>query len=216
MPYRFNVFICVDKWGILIYNSPMNKTLIIFASPSLKGDTAKLVKLFRDNFHGEIEQINLFPHLSAKPIAACIDCRGCTRQTGCVLQDDFKEILKDDYNRVLIAAPLYMSNMPAPFWNLISRFNFVFGNKSGQHESIDFKAKRGALFLLGGGSECKKLMGQSNEDNAIKQAKYVCGKLNATLIEQDIVCYLNTDEAPVDKDKDTLQKVITIAKEFEK
>ena len=161
----------------MCYNKIM-KALIIFASPHRQGSTAALVNIFKENFEGEVEQIDLFPNLSTA-ILPCIDCGGCRHNEGCVIKDDFEKVTRDDYQVLVIASPIDMSNLPPPLWNLISRFNFTFGNRVYLKKSKQFKEKEGVLILTGGGNECKKLMGKTNEDEPIKEAKYIFSKLNA-------------------------------------
>ena len=190
----------------------MKKALIIFTSPHKSGNTAALVDVFKENFSGEIEQINLFPHLGG--ISPCIDCGGCKRKEGCVINDGFSKIVRDDYDVLVIASPIYMSNMPPPFWNLVSRFNFTFGNKVYLKQSKSFKEKQGVLILTGGGSECKKLMGKTNEEEAIKQANYVFSKLNAK--PNNVFLSLNTDTLPANEDENIKEKIKLAAQELSK
>ena len=124
---------------------------------------------------------------------------------GCVLSDDFAKIISDDYDVLVIASPIYMSNMPPPFWNIISRFNFTFSNRIYLKQSKTFKEKEGVLILTGGGSECKKLMGKTNEDEAIKQANYVFAKLNAR--PNHIYLSLQTDTIPASQDEEIKEKI---------
>ena len=182
----------------------MKKALIIFCSPHRQGNTASLVEVFKKHFDGGITQIDLFPHLS-KGISPCIDCKGCKNKVGCVLSDDFAKIISDDYDVLVIASPIYMSNMPPPFWNIISRFNFTFSNRIYLKQSKTFKEKEGVLILTGGGSECKKLMGKTNEDEAIKQANYVFAKLNAR--PNHIYLSLQTDTIPASQDEEIKEKI---------
>ena len=190
----------------------MKKALIIFVSPHNNGNTAALVEVFKENFEGETKQINLFPPLGG--ISPCIDCGGCKRREGCVINDDFNKVISDDYDVVVIASPIYMSNMPPPFWNLISRFNFTFGNKVYLKRIKTFKEKQGVLILTGGGSGCKKLMDKTNEGEAIKQANYVFSKLNARPIYQFLS--LKTDTIPAKEDEKLKEQIKYAAKQLSK
>lgn len=187
------------------------KALIIFASPHRQGSTAALVDVFKENFKGEVEQIDLFPNLS-KGILPCIDCGSCKRKMGCVINDDFEKATRDDYDVLVIASPIYMSNLPPPLWNLISRFNFTFGNRVYLKQTRHFKEKGGVLILTGGGTECKKLMGKTNEDEAIKEANYIFAKVNARL--DHVFLSLNTDTLPAEKDENVKEKIALAAREL--
>lgn len=56
-------------------------------------------------------------------------------------------------------------------------------------------------------------MGQSNEENAVKEAKYIFSKLNANF-EENIVCSLNTNNLPFADDETAKSKIIEIANKF--
>lgn len=188
----------------------MKKALIIFVSPHKTGNTAALVNVFKENFNGEIEQINLFPNLGG--ISPCIDCGGCKKIEGCVINDDFYKITKDDYDVLVIASPIYMSNMPPPFWNLISRLNYTFVNRTHLKQSSTFKEKEGVLILTGGGSACKRLMGETNEEEAIKQTNYVFKKLNAS--PNYMFLSLKTNIVPAEEDENIKQQIEIAAKKL--
>ena len=183
------------------------KALIIFGSPRKNGDCASLVKTFCENFDGETDIVYAFPNLSAneKGISACINCEAC-KKIDCAIKDDFLKILKEDYDILLVASPIYMSNLPGPMFNVISRFNCLY--HSGKKLT---KQKMGALILTGGGHSCTKLQGNSNEDLAIKQAKYIFAKTNSTLLDSNICLCLNTDEIPAKNNPTAQEKIKQIA-----
>lgn len=191
----------------------MKKALIISGSPRLNGDTASMIEYFKKNFKGETEILQTYPHLNPKAPKACTDCRGCTKLKGCIIKDDFSKLIVDDYDFLVIASPLYMSNLTPPLWNIISRFNYVFNNKKHLNIKTEFKEKTGALFLTGGGGACKILMGQSNEENAIKETKYIFSKLN-TNFDKNIVLSLNTNNLPFADDENAKSKIFEIANTF--
>lgn len=189
------------------------KILVLDCSPKATGNTAYLINTFLENTNAEVTRIKLFPSFTSdKGVMPCIDCGGCHKCLGCVINDEFRLITKDVYDVVLIASPIYMSNLPGPLFNVISRFNYIFNNK--QHLNIEhkYKSKRAILFLIGGGNACNKLKGESNEDLPIRQSKYIFGKLNADLVEDDMVLCLNTDSEPLLENKAVINKVIDIAK----
>ena len=100
--------------------------------------------------------------------------------------------MEADYDVVLIASPIYMSNLPAPMLALVSRFNFMYNNKVHLKKQTAFCDKKAVLILVGGGGACKMLMGENNQDNAIKQAQYIFKKINADLKAENIVMSLLT------------------------
>ena len=192
----------------------MKKALVIFGSPRQNGDTAFFVDLFEKNFDGQVERLDVFANAKkgTSQLTPCLDCRACTKVPGCVINDNLFEILSREYDVVVIASPLYMSNLPAPMFSLISRFNFLYNNKVHLKQQMQFPSKKAVLILVGGGGECKMLMGENNQDNAIKQAQYIFKKINANLEQQNIVLSLDTDRVEVDKDITAQNKIIEIAK----
>ena len=104
----------------------MKNILIINCSPKIKGNTQCMIDFFKENVVANIKEIRLFPDLKqGKGILPCLDCGGCIKKEGCIIEDCFKDIIDDVYDIVVFAAPIYMSNLPGPAFNLISRFNFV-------------------------------------------------------------------------------------------
>ncbi len=184
------------------------KALIIFGSPRKNGDCASLVRTFADNFNGEVEYVYAFPNLSKneKGILPCINCEAC-KKAPCVLKDDFSKILNEDYDVLLIASPIYMSNLPGPMLNVISRFNYSYHSKRKMT-----KPKTGVLFLTGGGHPCKRLQGESNEDLALRQAEYIFYKTNSTFDKENEVLVLNTDEIKAKDNLEAQEKAKEIAK----
>lgn len=187
----------------------MNKILIIDVSPKCNGNTAKMVKNFKEHVKGDITHISLFNKEGM--VSPCIDCGGCHHVQGCVIKDSFQNIVADEYDVVVLASPIYMSNLPAPAFSLLSRFNYLYNNKIHLGITPTLKEKRGILFLVGGGSACKALQGESNEDLPIRQAKYILKKLNAQLDEKDMVLCLDTDTLPVQDNVEVINKITALA-----
>ena len=187
------------------------KCLIVNGSPKTNGNTYYLINEFIKNYKYDIDVINAFDIENKKGISSCIDCGGCLKQKFCVLDDDFKKITQDDYDLILIASPIYQSNLPGPMLNIVNRFNFLYNNKQGLDISHNFKNKQAALILVGGGGACKFLQGTSNEDLAIKQSKYIFTKLNAELKEENIILCLNTNKTQTKDNEEIKSKVKEMA-----
>ncbi|MBO5345162.1 MAG: flavodoxin family protein [Clostridia bacterium] len=194
----------------------MKKALVIFGSPRQNGDTAFLTNLFVQNFDGQVTTLDVFgnPKTGTKQITPCLDCRGCEKVEGCVIQDGLMQTLKGNYDVVVIASPIFMSNLPAPMMALVTRLNFLYNNKKHLKKQTAFCDKKAVLILVGGGGACKMLMGETNQDNAIKQAQYIFKKIGATLSDDNVVMSLKTDEIPVLQDAQAQNKIINIAKSF--
>jgi len=191
----------------------MKNILIIDCSPKQTGNTSYLVNAFKQNTSCNITHVRLFPQINQKDgILPCMDCGGCSRQDRCVVNDCFNTIIADVYDIVFIASPIYMSNLPGPALNLISRFNYIYNNKIHLNVTHNMHPKRGILLLVGGGFGSKLLQGESNEDIPIKQANYIFRKLNTTLNKNDIITCLNTDFVKVKDNAEVLEKIIDIAK----
>ena len=176
----------------------MKNVLVLDCSPKSGGNVDLLVNQFCQNTKAKITRLKVFPTLKDENgIYPCLDCGACKRIKSCVIEDNFKKVLQDDYDVVLLASPIYMSNLPGPAFNLISRFNFMYNNRVYLKTMHSFKPKRAILFLVGGGYACDMLRGRQNQTLPIKQANYIFKKLNAKLDKKDIITYLNADEEDI-------------------
>ena len=102
----------------------MSKTsiLAILGSPHVNGMTAAML----DRAIGEAERkgytvtkINLYE----KNLSYCKGCRACMKTQTCILNDDIQEIADFIHKCqiVILAAPVYWANVPAPVKNLFDR-----------------------------------------------------------------------------------------------
>ncbi len=96
--------------------------LAILGSPHKKGVTAAMLE--RSIRAAEragciVTRIDLYE----KQIAFCTGCRACLETGACVQKDDIQEIaaLMQDCGTVILAAPVYWANVPAPVKNLFDR-----------------------------------------------------------------------------------------------
>ena len=104
-------------------------------------------------------------------------------------------LLKDDYDVLIIASPLYMSFVTPPLFSVISRLNFIWSNRFFLNISKKMKAKKGVLILTGGGD--------GSPDPAISVAKTAFHFLNAGFDPAlDCVQSLNTNSVSVQDDPD--------------
>ena len=165
----------------------MKKCLIINGSPRLNGNTAQLIDRFVKSYRYECEVVNAFSVGKSKGISSCIDCGLCLQNKFCAMSDDFNKIISNNYDLIVIASPIYQSNLPGPMINIVNRFNFLFNNKRGLGFVPTFKPKDAILILVGGGGACKQLQGETNEDWAVKQSCYIFKKINAKHILRRIL-----------------------------
>lgn len=184
------------------------KVLAILGSPHNAGITAMMLNVAicaAEKAGYEVTKINLYE----KQIAYCNGCRACLHTGVCVQQDDISEIvsLLKECHAVILAAPAYWANVPAPVKNLFDRLLGV-----AMEETNTFPKPRlsGKTYLLL--TACKTpapfswIFGQSrgvlrNMDEFFKTAgmkckgKFVCGnsvgkkELPKALVEKIARCW---------------------------
>ena len=177
------------------------KVLILNGSPHRNGDTVSVIKKIKDRLPDDTiyEVINAYKD-NIKP---CNDCRYCWKNKGCSINDKMSLVMKDDYDILLIASPVYMSFVTPPLFSVYTRLNYIWSNKHFLNISTVMKKKKGLLVLVGGG--------EGAPDDAIKMSTKILKKLNAEFdLEKDYIYSLNTDNIPA-KDDPTIDGQIDIA-----
>jgi len=96
--------------------------LAILGSPHINGITAAMLNCAiqkAEESGYNVTKINLYE----KKLSFCTGCRACMRTQVCVQNDDIHEIvnLLKKCEIVLLAAPVYWANVPAPVKNLFDR-----------------------------------------------------------------------------------------------
>ena len=178
------------------------KTLILNGSPRKNGDTEYLLKELRKNLKGELVEIYAY-YCNIKP---CIDCRACQKEKGCKIIDDMQKIYSDDFDNVVIASPLYMSNLTAPLMGIASRFQAYYCAKHFLKDEFNLIQKKAALIIVGGGD--------GGPGNAIDLSKWMFKKMNAQGFEQYMVLSLHTDDFSTKDDVESIEKIHEIAAYF--
>lgn len=167
------------------------KVLILNGSPRPNGDTACILERLKSRIpgHTEFSTLNTYE----ENIQPCNDCRYCWEKEGCRVRDKMDILLKDDYDVLVIASPLYMSFVTPPLFSVISRLNFIWSNRFFLKISREMKAKKGILILTGGGD--------GSPDPAIGIAKTAFHFLNAGF-DPALGCIqsLNTNSVSVQDD----------------
>ena len=127
----------------------MKKTLIINGSPRKKGETSQTTAWIRERLEGEVREIFTY---DAK-FRPCVDCRYCFDHPTCCVKDEMQEIYEYllDCDNILIASPIYFSELTGSFLNLASRFQPYFCGKYIRHEASPLKPKTGAVLVMFGG-----------------------------------------------------------------
>jgi len=175
------------------------KTLIINGSPRLNGDTVHLLNEFKKYVAGEVIEISAY----RDKVSPCLDCRKCWEKHGCIINDDMAKIYADDFDTVVIASPVYMSNLTGPMLGLASRFQIYFAASRILKEPIKRKLKKGVLILVGGGD--------GGAEPAIESAKLIFRMMNAELSEENMILSLKTDILSAKDDAKAIEKVRAVA-----
>ncbi|MDD6263132.1 MAG: flavodoxin family protein [Clostridiales bacterium] len=166
------------------------KTLILNGSPRRNGDTAGLLEIVRKNLPGEIMTVDAY----FCNISPCIDCRFCRENRGCALHDEMDGVY--DFIRgcdnVLIASPVYFSELTGKLLDLGSRFQTFFSAKFFRKEKPDISPKRGAVILCGGGD--------GSPDKAFSSAVCLFRQINAFDV-YPMVGSFHTDSVPAVSDE---------------
>lgn len=175
------------------------KTLIINASPRKKGNTAFLINELKKNLKGDIAEISAYYN----GIAPCIACNYCRENAQCSISDKMDEIYADDFDNIVIASPVHMSNLSGPLISVSGRLQVYYNSKRFLNNKINPRYKDGVLILTGGGD--------GSADCAIAAAEVMFKMLNAAHPEQNNVFSLNTDNLPACKDTESIKKIKEIA-----
>lgn len=175
------------------------KTLVINGSPRKNGDTAALVNALREALAGEVGELSAF----YGNVSPCIDCRACNEQPGCAIHDGMDAVYADDFDVVVVASPLYMSNLTGPLMNVASRLQVYYAARRFLKAPVALRKKTGILMLAGGGD--------GTPDDAVRLAKWIFRLLNADFSEENLVLSMNTDAVPAARDEAALSKIREIA-----
>lgn len=176
------------------------KTLIISGSPRKNGDSMTLVNEMLEYLDGEVRIV----HAYYDDISPCMDCRYCWTNAGCCIDDEMQEIYKllNEVDNVIIASPLYFSELTGEFLSFASRLQCFFVARSIRKET-DFKLKKknGVLIITGGGD--------GSSEPAIKRANIIFRRINAEPV--GTVLSLQTNNTPAKEDIEALSKAQELA-----
>ena len=98
------------------------RLLAILGSPHTNGTTATMLNYAirrAEEMGYTVTKINLYE----KNLSYCTGCRACMNTHTCIQKDDIQEIVMclQKCQTVLLAAPVYWANVPAPVKNLFDR-----------------------------------------------------------------------------------------------
>ncbi len=172
------------------------KTLILNGSPRKNGDTASLLRILKKNLTGDVKVVDAY----YCNVAPCVDCRYCWKNPGCCVKDEMQEIYAyiEECDNVLIASPVYFSELTGKLLDLGSRLQTYFSAKFFRREQPVAKAKKAAVLLVGGGN--------GNMEKAYDTAQILLKDINATDIFP-LIGYHGTDHSVAAEDPDMLKKL---------
>jgi len=176
------------------------KTLIFIGSPRKNGDTMNLVNACLSNLVGEYKIVYTYD-CNIKP---CLDCRYCRENKGCCQHDGMQEIYQyiQECDNILIASPLYFSELTGQLLTVTSRLQTYFCAKFFRKEEPINRKKKGAVILVGGGD--------GHIENAYGTACILLHLMNARDILPAVYSH-NTDNTPSINDRAALQGAKDIA-----
>ncbi len=179
------------------------KTLIFNGSPRKNGDTVSLLRMLVPQLAGEIRLVDCY----FADISPCLDCRRCKTQLGCGISDGMAEVYDflPDCDNILIASPLYFSELTGKLLDVGSRLQTYFCARHFRREEPIPKPKRGAVILVGGGD------GQPEKAHSTARALLRlmgCSRLHPLVMSH------NTDHIPAVEDAQALDGIADIAAFF--
>lgn len=179
------------------------KPLIFNGSPRKNGDTVGLINIVLENLKGEYKIINAYDN----DINPCTDCRYCWENAGCCISDGMQKIYKyiEECDNILIASPIYFSELTGALLNIGSRLQTYFCAKFFRKEKPIKKAKKGAVIVVGGGD--------GNINKPYDTACCLLHHMNAYDI-LPVVFSHNTNNKPAREDETALLGVKNILKYF--
>ena len=152
----------------------MGKVLIINGSPRVQGNCKDAIGIVKETLEGaEVEEFSsCYAHF--KP---CYGCNFCKKNDMCALDDDATELINefDENDAVLIATPIYYSQIPGTLKNLIDRFYVNFNPAKGKGVSAPEETRKLGIILSFGGMP---------EEEAVKVGEYVANCFRNTLFHE--------------------------------
>ena len=129
----------------------MKKVVILNGAGKKNGNTAALVKAFREGAEEAGNEVEEF-YIHAMNIHGCIDCQGCARKPAgdpapCVQKDDMQQIYDAfvDCDVVVFATPVYWFSISAQLKLAVDRLYAVQRN-----QGLDAAVKETAFLMTSG------------------------------------------------------------------
>ena len=177
------------------------KTLILNGSPHKNGDTVSLINKLTEQLNGEYKIVDAY----YSNISACVDCRYCWNNDGCLNNDEMTEIYDYivDCDNVVVASPIYFSQPTGKLLDVCSRFQRYFAAKHFRNQTPFIKPKKGAVILVGGGD--------GNPEDAYKTACTLLHHINVKDI-YPLAGSFNTNKLPFAEDETAMEGIVNIVK----
>jgi len=176
------------------------RTLIFNGSPHTKGDTAALLCALRSELQGDVHEVSAY----TCNIRPCNDCRACWQEPKCIIHDTMQDVYRylETCNNVIIASPLYFSELTGPLLSVLSRLQMLWIKRNVHKIPASPIAKYGALLLVGGGDGGPK--------HAIATGTTLLRQMGCSSI--DIAQSLRTNSIPASKDANALASAADIGR----
>ena len=164
--------------------------LIIFGSPKINGNTAKvtkqLIELGRKHFNFKV--VNSY----TSNIRPCYDCGYCKVHSRCKFKDfDCLDLLIKRAKVIVISSPIYNCGFPAPLKLILDRFQpYFYAQQKLSKKDLDKNKKKALLILTSGRKE-----GKPGISSVYLQAKYSLKSINASIVKT--INFTNTDIYPI-------------------
>lgn len=170
------------------------KTLIFDGSPRKKGDTGALISAFLEGLSGEYTIIRAY---GERDISPCVDCRYCWNHPLCAIRDGMQRVyqLIEESDNIVIASPLYYSELTGPLLSLLSRLQVYYCARKFQGVHLIKNPKAGGILLCGGGN--------GGPENAIATANMLLRSMGAKEVLPPVMS-LKTDAIPAVQDEQAL------------
>ncbi|MBU3176823.1 flavodoxin family protein [Clostridium estertheticum] len=176
------------------------KTLIISGSPRKNGDSMTLVNEMIKYLDGEVRIIETYNNINP-----CVDCRYCWHNKGCSINDNMQEVyqLLNEVDNVVIASPLYFSELTGQFLSFASRLQLFYASRCIRKDSEFKQKKKNGVLVISAGGDTR------DYDRSEKTANIIFNQMNTTPIGS--VRSIHTNEIPAKEDIEALDKAKELA-----
>jgi multimeric flavodoxin WrbA len=177
------------------------KTLIISGSPRRNGDSMTLVNEIIKYLDGEVRVI----HTYNSNISPCVDCRYCWHNKGCSINDEMQEVyqLLNEVDNVIIASPLYFSELTGQLLSFASRLQLFFVSRVIRKDGEFIQKKKNGMLVISAGGDTR------DYERSSRTANIIFNQMNTTSIGS--VSTIHTNDIPAKEDIDALDKAQELA-----